>query len=206
MIRKRQAAGWLLPVLRSKPADVVYSLFISYPHGVSPGDFLKIQPKLPQWKVPRVILTVTTWELKPKWQICYSGKGTLMNLLQSSHHLGLPWCHKFQVHCLHWGPEHCVKPAHLEWCRAHPGQDRLRADWTHAFPQVLGSSMGRVLQTHIWSHQGSHQDRHLHEGVSYSDPTASKHPCAAKTAHGWCLWERCPIHNLQVTKIVPPPD
>lgn len=60
VIGRRQAAGWLLPVLGSQPTDVVYSLFISCPHGVAPGGFLKIQPKLPQWKVPRVILTVTT--------------------------------------------------------------------------------------------------------------------------------------------------
>lgn len=86
----REEAG-LLYVLGSQPDDVVYSLFISCPCGVAPEGILKIQPELPQWKVQRVIiLTVTTRELKSKSQVCYSGKGTLMSPLQSSHQLSLP--------------------------------------------------------------------------------------------------------------------
>lgn len=51
--------------------------------------------------------------------------------LQSSHQLGLPQCHKFQVCWLHWRPEHLIRPAQLERWRAHQGQGRLRGGFGH---------------------------------------------------------------------------
>lgn len=70
----------------------------------------------------------------------------------------------------------------LERCRAHPGQGRLRGDFSPGFGQQYGKTT-----TNLWSHQDRHQDRHLHEGLSYPDSTASKPPCSAKVAHGWWM-------------------
>lgn len=98
------------------------------------------------------------WELKPKRQVCYSGKGTLMSPLQSSHQLGLPWC--VQVSGLlaslgTWASCHACTAGEVQ-SSPRAGQAQ-RWFWTHAFSQVLGNSMGRLLQIHLWSHQDRHR-------------------------------------------------
>lgn len=88
-----------------------------------------------------IILTVTTWEPKPKRQVCYSGEGTLLSepFAKQSPAGFAPMS---QISGLLASLE---TRASYQACTAgevksspRPGQAQ-RWLWTHAFPQVLGS-------------------------------------------------------------------